>query len=370
LAAVTRYEAYISKNWDGASLAFVFVTRSREDGRSDLAGFLVDSYCLGVKDALFDENLGEGEANEFVKERLPDDLRERIHPACAKKLIEGAVAYAESLGFSPHRDYRKARRILSGIDAALCPREFAYGCEGRPRYVRGMDDDEARVERVCGILEAKFGPEGFDYEDSEADEEDDLADRAELMEFLEQEKPEVPRFYEFSGLVTAMLLAPGQPSPGELSTVLWPGDTRVWRDNNEVQGFLNLLQSYWNQVNDLILAAVDPTSPADLQIIDIWSVDFPEGPDGGLPLTAASIAWAKGFLRAKEIWPDAWGDALTRSDLAPHWEVIGWWAEFDLPENRDRVVAHAEAEPKRTLNLSVIALARALREPLPPSASA
>lgn len=364
---MTRYEAFINQGWEEAGLAQVFLVRIREDGSADLAGLLVDTFCLGVKDAYGDEGVVEAAVREFIDERLPDDFRERIHPACAKKLIEGAVAYAESLGFAPHRDYRKARRIFSGVDVAVCPRDFDYGCEGRPRYVRGPDDEESRVERVCGILEARFGPDGFDYADPAAEEEDDLAVREDLMAFLDAEAREVPRFYELSGLITAMLVAPGDISMNGIFQVLWPEGTQAAHGRDAVQGFLDLLKAYWNQVNDRVLVAVDPHAPLGVQILDLWEEDFPEGETGGLAMAAATCDWAKGFRRAIELWPEAWGDAPTRPELAPHWEVVGWWAEFNRAENRDRIVAHAEAEPKRTLNLSVIALARALREPLPPA---
>jgi hypothetical protein len=33
---------------------------------------------------------------------------------------------------------------------------------GRPCYIRGSDDSEERVRRVCAILDAWFGAEGFD----------------------------------------------------------------------------------------------------------------------------------------------------------------------------------------------------------------
>lgn len=49
----------------------------------------------------------------------------------------------------------------------------------------------------------------------------------------------------------------------------------------------------------------------------------------------------------------AWGDALTRTELAPHWEVVRWWKDIIQPGNKDRIADAAEA--------SVLALTRALR---------
>jgi yecA family protein len=366
---MTRYEAYIEKNWEELGLAHLLISRTREDGSTDYAVFLVDLFCLGVKDAFFEAAVSEEALREFVDLRLPDDMRERFHPACAKKLIEGALAYADSLGFTPHRDFRKARKILSGIDASVCPREFTYGRDGRPCYVRGSDDTEERVDRICSILEARCGIEGFDYEDpgeeDDADLEDELIIRNDLLEWLDAEPPDVPRFYEVSGLMTAMLICPTVLSPLKIMEVLWGADGRTWRDKAELQKFTDLLFPYWNGLNDLIQDALTPGAPPGTQILDIWEEDFEEEADG-IEMAAATFAWAVGFRRATELWPAAWGGALSRPDLTPHWEVISWWAGFDQQENRDLMIAHAEANPPRTLNKSVLALARALRPTGPP----
>lgn len=360
---MTRHEAYIEKNWERLGLAQLLVARIQDDGDTDFAMFLVDLFCLGVKDAYFEAGVAESALREFVEERLPGDCRERIHPACAKKMIERAVDYAQSLGFAPHRDFRKGRKVLSGLDSALCPRDFACGREGRPCYIRGPDDSDERVNRVLAILEARCGADGFDYEDPADDaEEDFLAVREELMAFLDAEPEEVPRFYEVSGLITALLAGPTVFSPLRVFDALWgPAGGREWKDPAEAREIAELLVAYWNQLNDLVQDALRPDAPADAPMIDVWVEDFEDSETGGRDLVAANFAWAQGFLRATEVWPEAWGDALTRPDLAPHWEVVGWWAGFEQKENQDRMIAAAKATPPRTLNTAVKDLARALR---------
>lgn len=362
---MTRYDAYIDKDWEAVGLARVFVSRVRDDGSADLAAFLVDLFCLGVRSAFHDSGVPEADLHEFVETWLPEELRERFHPACAKKLIEGAVAYAESLGFAPPRDFRKGRKVLSGIDASVCPREFTFGCDGRPRYVRGIDDTDERVNRICAILEARCGVDGFDYEDPEDDAEAEaMAVHDDLMAWLEAEPEGVPRFYEVSGLITAMLICPTVLSPLKVIDALWGEQGRVWRDEQEANEFMALLMAYWNQANDLVLSALSPDAPPGTQIFDIWEDDF-DGDDDGIEMVAATVAWSIGFLRATELRPRDWGNAMTRPDLAPHWEVIGWWAGFEKKKNRDLIVEHAESKTPRALNETVVAIARALRPPAP-----
>ncbi|MBI2496665.1 MAG: YecA family protein [Opitutae bacterium] len=362
---MTRHEAYVEKGWEEMGLAHLFVSRIREDGSADFAMFLVDLLCLGVKDAAFEADVGEIYLKELVKERLPEDYRERILPACAKKLIEGAVAYAEKLGFTPHRDFRKARKVLNGIDASVCPREFAYGRDGRPCYVRGADDSDERVDRICAILEARCGADGFDYEDpGETDDEDPVVIREDLMEWLDAEPESVPRFYQASGLITAMLICPTVLSPLKMLDVLWGKSGRVWEHEDEAREFTDLLMLYWNLVDAVVQNALAPNAPPGERIFDIWEQDFEDDEEhGGLAMSVATMEWARGFMLATEVWPEAWGDTLTRPELAPYWAAVNWWADFARKENRDQMIAHAESSPPHTLNQSLIALARALRPP-------
>jgi hypothetical protein len=272
---MTRHEAYIGRNWEGMGLAHLLVARIRADGDTDFAVFLVDLFCLGVKDVYFEAGVAESDLKEFVEERLPEDCRERLHPACAKKLIEGAAHYAQSLGFAPHRDFRKGRKVLSGLDATLCPRDFTFGREGRPCYIRGPDDSDERVNRVLAILEARCGADGFDYEDPSDEAEDDaLAVREDLLDFLDAEPEEVPRFYEVSGLLTAMLICPTVLSPLKVFDALWGPAGREWKDQAEAGEFARLLMAYWNQLNDLVQDAIRPDAPADAPMIDVWDEDF------------------------------------------------------------------------------------------------
>ncbi len=365
---MTRYEACIEKHWEKEGLAHLLVWRVRDNGSADYAVFLVDLFCLGVKDAFSETDVPEADLREFVNERLPEEFREAFHPACAKKLIEGALAYAESFGFAPHRDFRKARKILSGIDASACPREFTFGRAGRPCYIRGPEDSEERVNRVLAILEARCGADGFDFEDPDADDEEDiLALREEMTDFLDAEPDTVPRFYEVSGLITAMLICPTVLSPLKVFEALWGPGGKPWESAGDAQDFAGLLGRYWNHLGNFIAGAVTPDAHPDEHLIDIWEDDFTEGQEGAGDILAANFAWASGFLRATRLWPEAWGDTLARPDLAPHWEIVRWWAGFDERENQDKLVAAVHEEKPRDLGNSVKALTRALRPlgPLP-----
>ncbi|MBX3748756.1 MAG: UPF0149 family protein [Opitutaceae bacterium] len=366
---MTRFDAYVDKQWQETGIALVLIARIRDDGSADFGGFLVDLLCLGVKDAFGDFGVMSADVNGFVQERLPEEFRERIHPACAKKMIEGAVAYAKTHGFAPHRDYRKARKLLTGIDASQCPTDFTFGEDGKPCYVRSSDDDDIRVERVLAMLEARYGPDGYsfvDLDDDDAGADEDGVDSSEardaLIEWLDAEPENVPRFYEFSGLVTGLLLCPKCVGPLTVNEVLWGPDGRVWANQAEAQQFCDRLMAYWNYVNSLILDCVGAKDPLDASPVDVWEEDFWH--DEGPVLDTSLCSWARGFLRATEVESESWQGALQRPDLTPHWEILRWWADFVKKENRDAVQAAANLNPPRTLGGSVATLACALRQPI------
>lgn len=362
-----RTEAVIEKTWREHGLAHLFVVRRRSDGSADIGFFLVDVWCLGVKDAFSDAAVPESELEAYIAERLPESGSERIHPACAKKLIEGAIAYAERLGIAPHRDFRKARRVLSGIDASLCPTDFTFGRDGRPCFVRGPHDSDERVDRVLALLTARCGEDGYDFEDDSAAEEDDLlAMRNDLIAWLDAEPEEMPRFYRFSGMVTALQICPQVVPPAKLLEAFWGPAKRDWADESELQDFTAMLLAYWNYAGALVDAHLAPDAEPGDQAIDVWADDFPE--DLTLAYAVAMVDWAGGFMQTTELWPEAWGDALQRPELAEHWEVVRWWAEFVGTGNKDRIADAAEADPPRTIGTSVTALARALRPPSSPAA--
>lgn len=365
---MTRYEAFLDKDWRELGIANIIVIRVHGDGSADFGAFLVDLLCLGVKDAVSDFDIMEAELRDHLDLRLPPESREAIHPACAKKLIEGAIAYAKDLGFAPHRDYRKARRVLSGLDASMCPTVFTYGENGKPCYVRGASDDDKRVDLILNRLEARCGLDGFTFVDASDEDADDLAVRDELRDWLDAEAEDVPRFYHVSGLITGLLLCPQPVGPLQLYELIWSKEERVWEDAEEAQAFGDLLMQYWNHVNTLILDCIAPDAPPDAHPVDIIYEELfdetEEKAEDGMIIAAVSHEWATGFLRATQHQPAAWADALARPDLAPHWEVVRWWAGISQPDSLTKIEAAATATPPRTLTSSIATLARSLRQPV------
>ena len=159
--------------------------------------FLVDSHCLGVKDAYLVKSFHM----ESLRERKTPVDWETISPAKALRFISASIEYARGIGFEPHRDALTCSLIFQGVDANECVEEFVFGFEGKPMYISGPHDSRERQVMIMNTL-AKLGEgnyhfmlggpvgpdlsvfddlsdEDFDEEDFDFDDADDFSDALE-----------------------------------------------------------------------------------------------------------------------------------------------------------------------------------------------
>jgi hypothetical protein len=128
-------------------IGHIAIARRESETSVVFAVFLVDVYCLGVKNAFW--TAGTHRDFEEVIERMEKTQKMRaIEPACLVKIVTGAVEYALSFHFPPHPDYRHAAMLLDGIDPAACPQHFTFGRDGKPFYVQGPHESSAQAAAI------------------------------------------------------------------------------------------------------------------------------------------------------------------------------------------------------------------------------
>ena len=156
------YECWRGDNMFETGMGQVLVSRKLPDGNIAVSVFLIDVYCLGVKDA-FCSILGRF---QYSQKFAPHNMRytpEPMEPADARKLVEGAVAFARNCGLSAHPDYNKARLIFGDIKAEESTAEFEFGKDGKPYFVNGPHDSQTRCKQVISILKNTLGEGNFDF---------------------------------------------------------------------------------------------------------------------------------------------------------------------------------------------------------------
>ena len=154
------YECLINANWQDVALANIILSRRQPDGRIVFGCYLVDKYCLGLK-------------NTFCNARIPTSkyawLRAGLFETTgsiecpvplAHSIIYGGIDYAANLGFSPNKDFKLSRYILEERDRFESLPKVEFGKDGKPLFIAGPDDNSALI---LAQLERSVGQGNFNY---------------------------------------------------------------------------------------------------------------------------------------------------------------------------------------------------------------
>jgi hypothetical protein len=140
-------------------LVGVLIAREDRHQKVSVCGYLLDVYCLGVKNALGPDRMRRGELPSFARSFF-GAWGTRGVPApieLARELVFGAVEYARALGFAPHPDFERASGQLGAWDG---PSAIRFGRDGKPCFTQGPYDDPAAVLRT---LEESVGSGNFHF---------------------------------------------------------------------------------------------------------------------------------------------------------------------------------------------------------------
>lgn len=148
-----------SADAERGGLVAVLVARHRvHASKAQVVGFLLDVWCLGVKDAHPGDSMSHTELAEF--RQLYFNTFEsylQVPAGLARDLVFGSVAYARGLDFEPHEDFETAADVLGRPrnESPIC-----FGRDGQPFYMDGPHDDPGFVLRT---LKRTVGDGNFRY---------------------------------------------------------------------------------------------------------------------------------------------------------------------------------------------------------------
>ncbi len=190
---------WANADWRERGQASVFVLREKPGGGLAMAGFLVDLWCAGLKDAWGRLDVFREEFDEIVDrmgERMDDSMAE-VPLAEAAGIVAGGIRFAVRNGFRLPAHYTRWTAFLGPLDPDHADLAH-FGVEGGTnlRWVAPLEDLRRRligstveeflarkdVEFVLGVGDdlGEFAPalEGDDEDEDEDDDEgdDDLDD--------------------------------------------------------------------------------------------------------------------------------------------------------------------------------------------------
>jgi hypothetical protein len=158
----TDWPGMSSPESESGESGLVGVLVARDTGSTVLAcGFLVDVFCLGVKNTNGPKTVDRRKLPDFARTFFSAWSHRPPVPApleLARHIVFGAVDYARSLGFEPHPDFAKSAALLGDWETGSS--DVTFGCDGKPYYINGPRDD---TYGTMAKLRQTLGDGNFDY---------------------------------------------------------------------------------------------------------------------------------------------------------------------------------------------------------------
>ncbi len=154
------YECLISDNWKDSGLARILLSRKQPNNESIIGVFLVDVYCLGLKNTFCNSNIAIGDYQNLKLKMFQESSPIVCHSGLANRIIYGAIEYAKKLGFEPQKDFSLSQFVLDETSDMDLSFDIEFGKDGKPLYISGPDDN---TDYIIKKLIKNVGEGNFDY---------------------------------------------------------------------------------------------------------------------------------------------------------------------------------------------------------------
>lgn len=174
---------YITEDHEKYGLGHIVVAREHNGGKITAGFYLIDKFCLGVKNTFYRFRMEDYEFKEVLDNMNEIGIKE-IGYEEAHNLIYGAVEFAEEAGIEPHKNFAVTQYILEEDNDDVPLIEYEYGKNGK-HYL--MANNYLEASRYIPLLRKNLG-EDFEYtidtEDYDYDDEVDDDDDSDFHEYL------------------------------------------------------------------------------------------------------------------------------------------------------------------------------------------
>jgi hypothetical protein len=127
------------------------------------SSFLIDVFCLGIKDVMF-KSMDSEEFEIYVEAMSLAAPMVPVDPADARKLLRDLAAWSQSIGFAPDRDFAAVERIFGDVSADASNAAYRFGRDGKPVYIPGPQDSVTVIRQRIAHLQKQLGEDGFGIE--------------------------------------------------------------------------------------------------------------------------------------------------------------------------------------------------------------
>ncbi len=146
------HECLINPQWKEEGIATIVISRKQVDGKLAYGTFMVDTFCLGLKNTFCNANITLDEYENTFKEKMFSMTSSiKCDIDLAHQIIYGAIDFARKLGFEPQKDFKLSRYILDELSGKHSSAHLEFGKDGKPFYIAGPDDNAEHIIRKLSM---------------------------------------------------------------------------------------------------------------------------------------------------------------------------------------------------------------------------
>jgi hypothetical protein len=158
-------------------------------GSYAMAGFLIDFWCVGLKDAFGQKQIARAEFDQQIMPqwRTGGETIGKIEPEAARRLIAGAIRFSHQNGFRLPEHWDRYAAILGDLGDIAKADLSEFGVDGKLRYVGTQQFLRERLAK-CSVdeflrrpdVEFVFQAPGFDGDEETFDDDGEVFEDDEI----------------------------------------------------------------------------------------------------------------------------------------------------------------------------------------------
>jgi hypothetical protein len=141
----------------------VVLARGATSHHVALSSFLIDTFCLGIKNVMF-ESVDSEVFEIYMAATDAGSPIVSVDPSYARKLLRDLAAWSQSIGFARHPDFAAVERVFGDVSVDTSDAVFRFGRDGKPVYIPGPNDTAHLIQRRIEQLQKYVGDDGFGFE--------------------------------------------------------------------------------------------------------------------------------------------------------------------------------------------------------------
>ena len=167
---------WILEDWQDVGETTVLIARRHASGKYTIGLYLVDTFCLGLKDTFYKFNVSSQEYDDLLDQISIGGNYIQVSYNEAHNLIFGAIAFAEEAGIKPSPEFALTQYLLEEDTEDVPLIEYEFGKNGKHFLVA---KNNLELNTYLPLLEKNLPEEEYDFifpdelEEDEDEEEDD-----------------------------------------------------------------------------------------------------------------------------------------------------------------------------------------------------